>query len=740
MTLHRETRLRWMIGLVGMVLATVWTSPRLQAGEMAQILPAETVFYLEWAGADATAEARKQSALGRLAAEPEVRQFCDQVRTAAVGFLPMAATLSGAGAILEPAQSILSTFWHRPWALDLLGVEPTQVGCGPRLILAVDVGDAGSEFLGHVKTLLAAAPGIPASREETIDGTTTTRIDHPFLPPVRYGLSGGLFLFTVGEKLPARVLAVSAGKEPALASNESLQAARKKLGGYGRTPLLFAHLDVGAGLAATRTAVLAFTGREELPPMAQTLLRETGVNDVRSISYELQIADGGFRGALYLAVPTTAPGLGALISAPPLTDDDLVLIPKDATFAKATNFDLARAFDEGLRIVQALGPEATENVNQAFEQFRKWARMDLRQDVIAPFDDGWVVYNAPSSGGLLITGVTFIVEAKDPAAVEKLLANTVRAIARSAHFQGVMIKSYDHRDHKISYVGFVGVPIPVAPAWTTHKNRVVIALYPQMVAQVIDRITAPDAKDLSILANPDFVRGRKLLPADCSTLVYSDTAQAVEGLHKLLLPAWTAGAAMVQKFGITLDAALLPRGDVVSRYMFGHVAGVSHDAEGMLVVSHGPLPIMVPAIGEGGTFTTAMAVSVLLPSLARARELAKQQQAEQQDTIHQRLTSAIVGSDGVIARALDKYKADVGSYPTSQQGLAALYSTPDGVDESSWQGPYLDGPLDELVDPWCNSFHYRCPGEFNKDAYDLWSSGPDGQSGTDDDTTNWETK
>jgi general secretion pathway protein G len=37
--------------------------------------------------------------------------------------------------------------------------------------------------------------------------------------------------------------------------------------------------------------------------------------------------------------------------------------------------------------------------------------------------------------------------------------------------------------------------------------------------------------------------------------------------------------------------------------------------------------------------------------------------------------------------ALDQYRLDVGRYPTTEQGLAALNTQPTG--EARWQGPYL---------------------------------------------------
>lgn len=84
--------------------------------------------------------------------------------------------------------------------------------------------------------------------------------------------------------------------------------------------------------------------------------------------------------------------------------------------------------------------------------------------------------------------------------------------------------------------------------------------------------------------------------------------------------------------------------------------------------------------------------------------------------------------------ALDQYRLDVGRYPTTEQGLAALNTAPAGV--ARWKGPYLRKALPS--DPWGNPYQYRSPGEHGE--VDLFSFGSDGQAGgTGDaaDITNW---
>ncbi len=85
---------------------------------------------------------------------------------------------------------------------------------------------------------------------------------------------------------------------------------------------------------------------------------------------------------------------------------------------------------------------------------------------------------------------------------------------------------------------------------------------------------------------------------------------------------------------------------------------------------------------------------------------------------------------------LMSYKMDEHNFPSTEEGLQALI-TPPANKADRWRGPYLD-PAKIPVDPWGEPYHYAYPGTHNKDGYDMWSSGPDGQSGTDDDIGNWD--
>jgi general secretion pathway protein G len=74
--------------------------------------------------------------------------------------------------------------------------------------------------------------------------------------------------------------------------------------------------------------------------------------------------------------------------------------------------------------------------------------------------------------------------------------------------------------------------------------------------------------------------------------------------------------------------------------------------------------------------------------------------------------------------ALDLYYLDMGRYPGSSDGLAALVARPGNAQE--WNGPYLKGGV-VPNDPWGHPYVYRSPVE--RAPYEIVSFGADGQEG-----------
>lgn len=89
--------------------------------------------------------------------------------------------------------------------------------------------------------------------------------------------------------------------------------------------------------------------------------------------------------------------------------------------------------------------------------------------------------------------------------------------------------------------------------------------------------------------------------------------------------------------------------------------------------------------------------------------------------------------------ALDAYRLDHGRYPSTAQGLDALWQKPVIEPPVGWTEPYLRKPVP--VDPWGRPYVYVAPGTVNPGTYDLLTYGADGRPGgvgEDADITSWQ--
>jgi general secretion pathway protein G len=93
----------------------------------------------------------------------------------------------------------------------------------------------------------------------------------------------------------------------------------------------------------------------------------------------------------------------------------------------------------------------------------------------------------------------------------------------------------------------------------------------------------------------------------------------------------------------------------------------------------------------------------------------------------------------IFALALDSYRLDNDTYPSTEQGLAALRTAPtSGELPRNWRGPYLRKTVP--LDPWARPYLFVSPGKENPASYDVYTLGRDGKpggEGEDADITSW---
>lgn len=90
--------------------------------------------------------------------------------------------------------------------------------------------------------------------------------------------------------------------------------------------------------------------------------------------------------------------------------------------------------------------------------------------------------------------------------------------------------------------------------------------------------------------------------------------------------------------------------------------------------------------------------------------------------------AATRASIAAISTAVDAFEVDNGTYPATLQELIT------NTGRTTWQGPYLKGGT-MPTDAWGNSFDYSR----SENSYLIKSGGPDGQIGSGDDITGFQT-
>lgn len=121
---------------------------------------------------------------------------------------------------------------------------------------------------------------------------------------------------------------------------------------------------------------------------------------------------------------------------------------------------------------------------------------------------------------------------------------------------------------------------------------------------------------------------------------------------------------------------------------------------------------------DGFTLIEVMVVIVILGIMAALvvpNLVGRQDQAQ---------VTAARSDIAAIGNALDLYRLDNNTYPSTEQGLEALIEKPSGFPEPrNWRSPYLRKKLPD--DPWGNPYQYLSTDR----GFELFSYGADGQEG-----------
>jgi prepilin-type processing-associated H-X9-DG protein len=581
----------------------VWAAVPAPAADPASLVPGDTLLYLGWSA---------QSEPCPLLALAEASVHAPLV-TKEIG--DGAAAFQKGLAIIEACRRHDGTF-------VLLGPKLNGDYIVSQLGLVVAAGPAApalaSAFAAWAEVLVDTPDAIGST---SVDGVTLRQAalhpDHRLL----WTVHKDHFIAAADEAAVRRLLAVLDGHGPTLAENAEFRAARAQVQPATTGGTVTAYADVAVLVAAFKELAAADTADTDPPADVTGAL---GLDAFKSAFLHLDRINDQSRMTAFVHVEG-ARGLAKLYKQAPLADDDLRVVPQDAFWAVVWKLDLAALWQEALRVIEQLKPDVLPTVEGGLAFAAQFLGFSLTDELLPALGDAWALYDAPAHGGFLITGIVAVGQARDPEAVERMVSGLIERLSPLAATKQIRLERKELRDgpHTVHYLLIGGYPIPVAPAWGFVGQRCVVGLFPQTVA-VAMRQADPQTRGPSLLDQPDYKAARPLLPEKLTSVGYADARQSHRTWYALKHLALTAVASLSAGTPQAFDLAAVPTYPQELKEVRNTVWGCGADEHGVIYRGFGSSAASL-LIGSdpSGLATVALTTSILLPSLSRAREIAK---------------------------------------------------------------------------------------------------------------------
>lgn len=560
-----------------------------------RLAPEKVVFFASNAGA-AEAKADGDSAVERLLAEPEVRQFIAEIdrlitRQAAKGAKP------GVPSKEQVLLKWLKAVATRPMVIYISDVAvrpdgPPEIRGGA----AIELGDQAKQFEKSLLDLIGASgSGVQIEKAE-FDGQTVSLIRLPGGPPISVGVHGRYLLVSMGkDEMASMVARAKDGAPPAW-----LAEIGRRLPVERRASVMY--LDIRPVLEQALPMA---------PPEAAAVIAALGLAQIQSLSYVggLDRGDVVFRSLVAFDGPPQ--GLLRLFAQRALTADDLRHIPADATFAGAMRLDVNKAWAEIRQIAATVDPMVEQGFEMIEGQFEQFFDLRLVDDFLRPMGDTWTLFDSPTGGGLGL-GVTLVglpTDAKALTATNKRLVRNLREAIPDDDRAGFRIVETELSGQTLYSIVF-GDEVPFRPCWCITDKHLVVGLFPQSIKAFL---SGPPQKSLADSAEV----AAALRPGVIGT-IYLDQRRWAEMLYPMVpMMAQAAANEMKRNTGIEFDAATVPSARAIIPHLGPTVSTVARTENGIEGFSRQRVPM-------GGFASPTVMAGLLLPAVQSAREAARQ--------------------------------------------------------------------------------------------------------------------
>jgi hypothetical protein len=407
----------------------------------------------------------------------------------------------------------------------------------PQSVLMIDLGAKRKSFEEHFEPINKRMKERVGDRLKLLKlekSWVYTQPDRDGKPRMTWGFVGDTFVMFFGEGAQDFVPKLMKGK-----FESNLKTAPGFVDCLGKIPgesVFTTYLNAKGALRVARQLL----EREKNLDLDLTLflqnwdkfLSELGIDNITGVAEKTAIEDRQFVTRTLVRTRGAPAGLLGVIAQPAVDEAMMKTIPHDAMAAAAVRLDLAKAYAQTKASLIRIGGN---DAKQAFDQLEQGAQgMGLPvATLLEGLGDQWVLYNSASRGGFALTGWTLVTNVRDAQKFNKSLDVLRGILARTLGDSGTArVRLLKVDGLRVEYLEFGKWGAIVSPAWTVVGDKLVIALYPQLVEDAARQIRQGEK---SLLDNPDYVAARKRT-GDAGPMFYNSGARLTENIYPVALP------------------------------------------------------------------------------------------------------------------------------------------------------------------------------------------------------------
>ncbi|MFB3891388.1 MAG: hypothetical protein ACE15C_05120 [Phycisphaerae bacterium] len=656
---------------------------------LADKLPADSLFYIGWAGQN---DALDGSMFGQLLKEPACADLLGAIKQA------VDKKIDGEDQrkLFDSAWSLAGMLWRHPCAVALVDLRKVGDEPAPSAVLLVDLGKDRADFAKLLDGVLSS-PGLPPLEDAQAGDLKYRSLKPSKEVEIGLGYKGDIFFLAIAGGKDGLAGIVSPAK--ALGDSKKFADAMKAVGGKDEQVAFF--VDI-AGLSAKVAALVPAEEDAKSGPSPKKVLEEIGLSKAGALAGTVRIVEKGMYSKAKLFSPAPHTGLLMLLAGGELTDGDLAGVPEDAYAVIAAKCSLSKVYAELKRVLGELDKDAKSQMLAQVAAFSKATGVALDTDIFDSLGDTWVLSCAGSQGGI-ITGAALSVSVKDAdklsAAVakleEKAKAMLDEAAAAHADDPAPFIPFLSPRNQRmtieqvklgglggIHYLNMSGIISPVAPAWSVQKDQFYLALWPQVLQTVVQTRQKGEPRIKRLLDDAAFLSARAKVAAKPSCLTYVNTPLIIERLYGPVLVLGTLGANAAGMADVRLKTDWLPALSSLRKYLWPHISAVSAQEDGITFESYGSMPFsglsVAPAVIPAG-------VAIAVPTLGQARQQARRAvsmtnlsaigkacamfSAMSNDTVPATNYNDLIKQNMISAQSLRSPLSGKGKMPTDDKGM-----------------------------------------------------------------------